>query len=154
MRVWGWLAVMLVACGGKSDDSGDTASSTGTTTAPTGTATAGGGGTGTGGATGLSHAADVQPIWDAKCTPCHIVTSSGNLNITEGHSAQVGVPSTQATDLNLIEPGDPSKSYTWLKLQDTHDDAGGFGSAMPQGGSLSSDELATIETWILEGAAP
>ncbi|MFT4624383.1 MAG: hypothetical protein ACI8PZ_003042 [Myxococcota bacterium] len=151
-----WLAAFtvtaMVACGGKDEAADSGAGSTPPITATGGTTPAGTG-TGTGG-TGVSHARDIQPFWDDKCTPCHIITSSGNLSLKDGHTAQVGVPSTQAVGLNLIEAGSPDDSYTWHKLNDTHESVGGIGGVMPQISRLSSDELDLIETWIVEGAQP
>ena len=64
----------------------------------------------------------------------------------------VDVPSIDVATMDLFEPGDPSTSYIWHKLNDTQGTVGGSGSQMPRGGPfLGTDDLALIETWILEG---
>ena len=62
--------------------------------------------------------------------------------------------SSQLSKMDRIEPGDTANSYLWLKLQGTHTAAGGSGAQMPKSGSISATDLATIETWITEGANP
>jgi hypothetical protein len=108
---------------------------------------------------GDGHAAAIQPIWDANClTMCHeaggsavtILDLSGN-----GYDNLVGMPSTQAVGLNLVEPGNSADSYLIHKLRGTQVDAGGLGAAMPSGGdSLEEATIAMIEAWIDAGAAP
>ena len=70
----------------------------------------------------------------------------------------VDVPSGQATNMNLVEPGSAENSYLWHKLNGTHESVGGFGCAMPrtlgcdEAGKISAEDLATIESWINDGA--
>lgn len=119
------------------------------------------GGTDTGGTdTGpsepaLSHAQVVQPIWDRACAHCHDSGGDGGLSLTadNAYGELVDVPSNQA-DMPLVTPGDPEASYLWHKLVGTQDAVGGGGSLMPEGRDLTADELATVERWIREGAAP
>lgn len=103
----------------------------------------------------LSHAQVVQPIWDRACVHCHDSGGDAGLSLVaeNAYADLVGVPSTQA-DLPLVSPGDPEGSYLWHKLAGTQDLVGGGGSLMPEGMDLTSDELATIQRWIREGAAP
>ena len=72
-------------------------------------------------------------------------------------STAVGVPALQATDtlvgglggLDVIEPGDPSRSYLVYKmLGDPHV----WGDPMPPAGPLPKDEVAIVADWILGGA--
>ncbi len=52
--------------------------------------------------------------------------------------------------MNLIEPGDPSRSYLWHKLNNTHKEAGGEGDPMPYAAWPAPDaDLAMIEEYIL-----
>jgi hypothetical protein len=113
------------------------------------------GDTGTPAAPALSHAADVQPIWDRACTRCHDSGGDGGLSLTadNAYDELVNGPASQA-DMPLVTPGDPSASYLWHKLEGSQDSVGGGGETMPEGDSLSSSERATIEQWIAEGAAP
>jgi hypothetical protein len=111
------------------------------------------------GATGeLSHATDIQPIWDVHCVDaCHEVGGQWGafLDLSgDAYAAIVGVPSPQFADLDHIEPGDPDASYIWHKINGTQVMAGGSGAAMPSGGltTMTQAEIDTIEAWILAGA--
>lgn len=148
--------------GSESDTEGTTAGTTaddstggttgGTTDEPTSSTTAG---TSTGGAA-VSFAA-VQEIFTSACN-CHQTPpnpGNGMLELTPGnaHANLVGVKSSQAAGTNRVEPGDPSKSYLWLKLTgDYLSVTGGTGDPMPLGGSLTPEQMTTIEEWILAGA--
>lgn len=97
---------------------------------------------------------DVQAIWNKRCTGCHVGAALGGLSLDKGEAQLVGKPAGAVPALDRVEPGDPSKSYLWLKLTDQHKAAGGGGSPMPVGGyPLPQAELDTIEAWIL-GLAP
>lgn len=100
----------------------------------------------------LSHATDIQPIWNAGCVGCHIGAAQGGLALEDGHTAMVGVASS--IGMNYVTSGSPDDSYLWHKLNDTHLTVGGTGDAMPQTGAIRADQLADIEAWILSGAAP
>ena len=55
--------------------------------------------------------------------------------------------------MSLIEPGDETKSYLWLKIEGTHNAAGGAGSSMPKGTKVvSTAERDLILEWIQDGA--
>ena len=106
---------------------------------------------------------DVQPLFTASCASslCHDGDVDDpdlgeDLNLTAGasYAAIVGVSAAQATDLNLIEPGDVEASYLWHKLNDTHETVGGEGECMPYllCTSMTEKELKTIENWIADGA--
>ncbi len=158
---------LLVATGCPSDDTGDSGNdSVGMTTMPmttdamdSGTDTAPGDSSGS---TALSHATDIQPIWDEHCTmACHepdgewgfLLDMSG-----DAYAAIVEVSAPQFSSLNHIEPGDLDASYLWLKINDMHADAGGSGLPMPKARAgmpatmLSGAQLDMIEEWILGGA--
>lgn len=87
---------------------------------------------------------------------CHASTAaSGELSLAEGESfgELVSIASSQATDLNRVQPSDPDSSYLLNKLLGTQADVGGSGSDMPKGGSaLSDDEISAIQEWIEDGA--
>jgi len=101
-------------------------------------------------------AADVQLVVNARCASCHTTGSSGGMTMGTNNvwAATVNVPSTQASGMDRIEPGDPDNSYIWRKIEGTQAAAGGSGSQMPFGGSLNSADRDVWETWILEGAVP
>ncbi len=100
---------------------------------------------------------DIQPLWEDSCIGCHgegqLFQLTLDLSAAQSKAALVGPTATQAM-MPLVTPGDLTKSYLWLKLNGTHLDAGGSGSAMPSppGKKMDSDQLALIETWITEGA--
>ncbi len=106
----------------------------------------------------VDYETDVQPLWNGSCT-CHLMGGSGTMTATvltlnPGMSIGqlVGVPSEQS-ELNRIEAGSTEDSYLWLKLTGAH--AGvGEGDPMPPTGTLSDDQLAVVEAWILAGAEP
>ena len=62
--------------------------------------------------------------------------------------------------MNYVTPGDPGHSYFWCKVNPTDaacTSAGTTisGSRMPLGGPfIDATNLATIKTWITQGAAP
>ncbi|MCP4810861.1 MAG: hypothetical protein GY884_36460, partial [Proteobacteria bacterium] len=96
---------------------------------------------------------DIEAIWAADCSGCHTGGgTSGNLDLDAGYSSVVDTPSDDLASMDLIEPGDTATSYIWHKVSGTHSKVGGAGSTMPLGGSLSSANLAILETWIDEGA--
>ena len=107
------------------------------------------------GTTTLSHATDIQPIWDSACAGCHTGGgASGSLTLDDGYTSMVNVSAGELSTMDYVEPGDTSNSYLWHKISGTHASVGGSGSTMPKSGSLTSDQIATIESWILGGANP
>lgn len=130
---------------------GTTDQTTGTTDTPTSSTTAT-----TGGA--APAFADIQEIFNTACS-CHLNApdpSNGQMELTGGkaHANIVGVPSTQLPTMNRIEPGDPASSYLWLKLKTVggYVEAGGGGDPMPLVGTLTPEQIGTIEAWIIAGA--
>ena len=140
------LAFGASACDDAPTDDGDTDSTDGDTT----------GGDGDGDA-GLSHATDIDPILQANCVTCHAPGGQAEFldYSTDSFAAIVGVGSTGAVGVNLVEPGDSANSYLLAKLRGTQVDLGGTGAQMPFGlDPLAEADLALIEQWIDEGAAP
>jgi hypothetical protein len=106
---------------------------------------------------GVTWERRIRKILEANCGGCHGgVDPSAGLNLLgEGTYERLISASEQKPELKLIEPGDPSKSYLWLKLQGDPDTI--VGAAMPidplQGTrKLTSAELGDIQTWITNGA--
>ncbi len=97
---------------------------------------------------------DVAPILTQRCVMCHIAgAAQGGLDLyTNLWSAIVNVKSTESA-LNLVEPGEPDKSYLYLKLTGAQLSAGGSGAQMPfQAGQLDAGQLELIRSWIAQGA--
>jgi hypothetical protein len=99
---------------------------------------------------------NVQPIFDRSCADslaCHQQGGAGRLDLGNGLSwaATFLVPARQAVDPTIfyVDPFSIDTSYLVNKIRGT-----GFGSQMPLGRTpLSEEEIDTIVSWILEGAA-
>lgn len=115
-----------------------------------------------GGSTPLSvYTTAVQPIWNLKCTSCHIGGSppaSLNLSAANSYGALVNVNASQLATMKRIKPNDVANSYLVHKVQGTHVGVGGVGGKMPPGCSgascLSATELQAVKDWINAGAPP
>ena len=121
----------------------------------------GGDGDGDGGGGGddtvqtVSFANQIQPIFDANCTVCHvsggIADTIMHLNAEEAFDALVGQPSVQDASLTRVVAGDASASLLFLKVSSSSPPVG---VRMPLGGApLSNADIALIGDWIDEGAA-
>ena len=156
------LLVGPLACDGGDDEGGDDE----TTTSgdgdgdPSGDGDGDPSGDGDGDPGTLSYAADIQPIWDANCvTACHSPGGSAVsfLDLSgDSYANVVGAMSASVPSLTLVIAGDAENSYLVHKLNGTQAAAGGGGSAMPSppNDPLDAATIATIETWINDGAAP
>lgn len=93
----------------------------------------------------------IQDIFSANCTGCHraSTTNNGGLDLTSGNSygELVDQPSLFAAGLKLVDPGSPSRSYLFEKIN----------SATPQQGtrmrptdSLPLVDQALIRDWIAQ----
>jgi len=122
--------------------------------------TAGGSSAGAGGsATGTM--AEVQAIFDDRCTNCHDATKHGlpsypDLPLTAGaaHDALVNQPGLEGCG-PLVKPGDPDHSYLLHKVSDATPCSGQrmprpfeVGPSVP----LTDAQIATIRGWIAAGA--
>ena len=105
----------------------------------------------------VSFATDIQPILTTNCAVagCHVgVGAPEGLDLQEGeaYANLVGVTSRQVPTLNRVEPGDPEKSYLFLK----HRGDASIGSRMPLNNptffDANPDLLALERVWIEEGA--
>ncbi len=141
----------------------------GTTTGGTttgGTTTGGPTSGGTSGLPGLSHAVDIQPIWNKNCVVCHEPNDwggpSAGLDLTDGYAAMVQVDATtNGVKLPLVAPGSPQNSFVIYKLSDTQAKVGDArGNPMPPPGTgepftpLAQPDLDKIAQWIINGANP
>jgi hypothetical protein len=145
---------MLAACGG--DDSGDDDAS--------------------GGATHAEALAALTQGSACAVASCHGTTAEADLDFataTDLRALLVNVKACEAPALNLVEPGQPDKSWLWLKLSADYDsasgdlktqsawgqpgncpDAPGFGKRMPRLAPYkwTDQNLETIKSWIAGGA--
>ena len=98
-----------------------------------------------------SFAADIQPIFTARCAlaGCHITPTQANLGLelTDAPTSYrnlVGVPSGDSPEFNRVEPGDSASSYIMFMLD--------FGDMPKNGPMLSQGTRDTIRNWIDQGA--
>ena len=91
-----------------------------------------------------------ETIFDVSCalSGCHSDGAWPNLSAGQAYDNIVKVESSRG--IALIEPGDPNKSYLYLKLLA---DADIDGNRMPPGGPfLTPDALEAVRAWIEQGA--
>ncbi|MBO6584552.1 MAG: T9SS type A sorting domain-containing protein [Gracilimonas sp.] len=87
---------------------------------------------------------DIQPIFNASCTSCH----GGQSGVTlTSYSATMNSEGSQY-DKKIVIPGEPDNSPLVDKIEPNPQ----FGARMPQGGSLSDQQISLIRQWIAEGA--
>jgi len=102
----------------------------------------------------ISFEADVLPILNMHCVMCHLpgAEQAELVLYPDAWSQLVGIPSSQSV-LSRIEPGNPSKSYMYLKLTGAQDTEGGRGLQMPfQQAPLAPTQIEAIRLWIEQGA--
>lgn len=106
----------------------------------------------------VSYQKDVVPVLEQNCATCHLTgEEAGGMSLV-GDAAigfLVGQPSQEAPAIMRVAAGEPDKSYLVMKLEGTHIEHGGTGAQMPFGGlPLAPEDIATVRTWIAEGARP
>ncbi len=94
----------------------------------------------------VDYASQIQPIFNARCTSCHGGTSGVILTSYAATMASVG----NLYDKKIVIPGNADDSPLYDKLQAFPQ----IGSQMPQGGTLTLQQIQLIRTWINEGAHP
>lgn len=107
---------------------------------------------------------EVQAIFEGRCVLCHDSTKFGipaypQLSLTAGN-ANAALVSQQAHEVcggTLVVPGNPDQSYLIHKLSDATPCEGGrmprayeIGTVPP----LTVEQMATIRSWISDGAKP
>lgn len=100
--------------------------------------------------TDCDFAGAVQPIFTGSCS-CHAGGQpAAGLSLAEGESfaALVGVESSSAPGVLRVAAGDPDSSFLLEKLLP----GPSVGQQMPIGGSLATEQVATITAWIAAGA--
>jgi mono/diheme cytochrome c family protein len=89
----------------------------------------------------VSFTADVQPILQTSCVGCH--GQAGGLSLESHESLMKG-----GAQGPVIVGGDPDASELVLYIDGTKD------QRMPRGADpLADEQITTIRTWILQGAA-
>jgi hypothetical protein len=83
----------------------------------------------------VSYAADLQPYFNSNCTTCHEGSNPPKgVNLTSYQQVMAGGDGGA-----IVIPGDPDGSVLVQQLEDGHK-------------SQSAGDIATIRTWIQEGA--
>jgi len=107
----------------------------------------------------VSFARDIQPFFDRQCVHCHTGDDHlGELVLERGasHGQTVEHASVEVPSLPRIAPGEPERSYLFLKMTGTHGKVGGQGWPMPPATPLpnliSSADRENVRRWIMEGA--
>ena len=110
----------------------------------------------------LSHAVDIQPIWDANCsgTGCH--EQRDPPMVGDAYDVIVDKLPLSGASVPYVTPGDSADSYLMHKLDGTHlldENQGGCGcngngGSMPPSGALDLDARALVRRGIDEGALP
>lgn len=91
----------------------------------------------------------VEEMVDEYCLACHSVSPIGNSLDLETDLYRTLTERFGSTNLRLIIPGDPDRSYFYQKLVGTNTDGTGV---MPVGGQLPACETDRVKEWILAGA--
>ncbi|MGZ3458126.1 MAG: hypothetical protein ACXU86_06415, partial [Archangium sp.] len=104
---------------------------------------------------GANWSGRVLPILQSNCGGCHGGSNpQAGLDVLSGTSHDVYQrlmkPSSQQPSLQLIQPGDPTHSYLWLKLSGDGSITGSRMPLNPVNGSaaLPDDQLNDIQAWI------
>jgi hypothetical protein len=105
----------------------------------------------------VSYSAHLEPLVIAHCLSCH---DSGEakaklvLDPGLGYEGLVGPRSIQVPEMALVEPGDPERSYLWLKLQHVTEKGKGMPRTVTGSKKLRETELELYRRWIEGGARP
>lgn len=109
----------------------------------------------------VSFTANIAPIFAELCNDCHHPGSATIIDLTNPFDPETGVigrPNTWAVNGSpqavIVDPGNPDGSFLVTKVEATDLDAHVNGSPMPSlFPRLDAVELASVERWILDGAA-
>jgi hypothetical protein len=135
-------AIALAALGGCGDDGG------------------GGGGGGGVDAGPVSFAADIKPIFDAKCVACHHPASAIDVDLSDPFDPEHGIVGRANTwvpngsqETLIVDPGDLDNSFLIKKVESERLDDHIDGAPMPMHiERVTADELDRIKQWITDGA--
>jgi hypothetical protein len=105
----------------------------------------------------ISYAAHLEPLVIARCLSCHETDDAKAKLVLErgiGYERLVGPRSVQVPEMVLVEPGDPNRSYLWLKLQHLTEKGAGMPRTVTGSKKLRTAELELYRRWIEGGAKP
>ncbi len=108
----------------------------------------------------------VRPIFENTCAGCHsgmgpsagLVLGGAGVSSAEVHEGLIGTMSTNG-EYPLVEPGNPARSWVYLKASGESAAASCSGSCdrekmPPSGSGLDPAALMTLKQWIMNGAPP
>jgi mono/diheme cytochrome c family protein len=98
----------------------------------------------------VSFAADLQPVFAARCVVCHGVGGNAglDLNAAVAWDNLVGVVATNYGPRERVVAGNPDQSVLFLKVSGDVT----VGDRMPLGGTLDTETIEKIRVWIAQGA--
>lgn len=102
-----------------------------------------------------SFSREILPTLQSHCAICHSTgAEAGHLGLAPSHAYTDLIKGLSTdTQLRLVKPGEPDRSYLIMKLEGTHLDHGGKGVRMPFGDiPLDKDFIGLIRQWIASGA--
>jgi hypothetical protein len=105
----------------------------------------------------VSYAVHLEPLVIANCLSCHESEEAKAKLVLDpglGYERLVGSRSIQDPDMALVEPGDPERSYLWLKLQHVTEEGKGMPRTLTGSKKLRESELELYKRWIEGGAKP
>jgi hypothetical protein len=105
----------------------------------------------------VSYAAHLEPLVVAHCLGCHESEEAKAKLVLDpgmGYERLVGPRSGQDPEMALVEPGDPERSYLWLKLQHVTEKGKGMPRTLTGSKKLRESELELYRRWIEGGAKP
>ena len=88
----------------------------------------------------VNYSTEIQPIFTANCSGCHIASTRNNLSLSNYANIMLG----NSDNGPVIIAGDHTNSLLWQYVNS---------GTMPPSGELTSDQVNLIETWIDEGAS-
>jgi mono/diheme cytochrome c family protein len=92
---------------------------------------------------------EVRTIFNDSCVSCHggKTPSAGHSYATDADLQKLlGMPSSEKSSVDMIDPGNPAKSYLVMKIKGS---SGIVGSRMPLAGKdLTAAQVKVIEDWI------
>jgi mono/diheme cytochrome c family protein len=96
----------------------------------------------------VSYKNDIQAMFTAHCSACHIATTSGGLSLSSYQSLMKGSTSLPGV---VVKPGNHAQSILWQITSPGTGQPGG--QRMPLGGPYLSDaQISEIAAWIDQGA--
>jgi hypothetical protein len=105
----------------------------------------------------VSYATHLEPLVIAHCIGCHESEEAKAKLVLDpglGYERLVGPRSIQVPEMALVEPGDPDRSYLWLKLQHVAKEGKGMPRTLTGSKKLREAELELYRRWIEGGALP